>query len=106
MQSEVHYYRFYTQRTGKFSWSLYIDWSVHYAALCQYDEEHGTCNVPHSEVYECNLPGLGEHGSVYHYHENLGNWLNRQRQAMKGRSRGKLKVDEQAQLQKLVDEGK
>ena len=80
-------------------------WSIHYAALCHYGKKFGSCNVPQSVVYKCDLPGLGVNGGAYHYEENLGNWLNNQRQAKKGQGSRKLLVAEKAQLQKLVDEG-
>ena len=80
------------------SWSLLTDWEIHYAALC---------NVPsNSDDYERYLPGLRENGGIYQYKENLGNWLHRQRQAKKGQGKWKLSVEEEAQLQKLVADGK
>ena len=42
-----------------------IEWGIHYAALCHYDEKYGTCNFLQSEDYESYLPGLGENEGVY-----------------------------------------
>ena len=82
-----------------------INWPRNYAALLEYYNEHGTCNVPHKAVYECDLEGLGEEGSVYHYAGNLGIWLRSQRQAKKNIRNRKITPERQALLQKLVDEG-
>ena len=74
--------------------------------MLEYYKEHGTCDVPHKAVYECDLEGLGENGSVYEYVGNLGSWLHHQRQAKKGKHKLKLNCKRRAKLQKLVDEGK
>ena len=82
-----------------------IDWPRNYAALLEYNKEHGTCNIPNKAVYECDLEGLDENGGVHHYVGNLGVWLTSQRQAKKGKSKTSLRPERQALLQKLVDEG-
>ena len=102
---------------GKLNWGLEtiadmkkkqgdINWPLNYAALLNYSKEHGTCNVPQDDSYECDLKGLGEDGGVYRYVGNLGQWLGTQRQAKKGKGTYKLTPERQALLQKLVDEGK
>ena len=83
-----------------------LNWSIHYAALLQYCEQHGTCNIPSRGTYECTLPGFGNRGEIYHYKSNLGIWLHRQRSAKKGKSRSKLTPNQETQLQLLVDQGK
>ena len=82
-----------------------IDWPRHYAALLEYGKEHGTCNIPHLRRYECDLPGLGENGSVFHYEGKLGSWLDRQRQSKKGFGKFNISEDQVTQLQILVDQG-
>ena len=81
-----------------------MNWSVHYNAHCHYGEKNGSCNVPQSYYYEYDLLGLGENGSV-NYKGNLFSWLQRQKQAKKGRGTYELSVEEEAQLQNLVDKG-
>ena len=82
-----------------------IDWPLNYAALLEYYKEHGTCNVPQSAKYKCNLEGLGEDGGMYHYVGKLGYWLSDQRRAKKGKGNKKITPERHALLQKLVDEG-
>jgi hypothetical protein len=84
---------------------IQIDWNIHYAALLKYRKEHGHCNVPYLDKYECDLPGMGENGQTFHYYGTLGSWLTRQRRYRKG-LRGTLQPEREALLQKLVDEGK
>ena len=61
-----------------------IDWPRHYAALVEYGKEYGHCNVPRKNIahdyYKCVLKGIGENGSDFQYHGNLGTWLFTQRQ--------------------------
>ncbi len=81
-------------------------WPRHYAALLEYCKEHGHCNVPQKERYECELPGLGEDGGPLHYHGQLGRWLANQRRYKKlGSDKLKVHPDREALLQALVDEG-
>ena len=81
-------------------------WPKHYAALCHYFEEHGTCNISTTKTYECDLPRMGDDGGIYHYQGNLGSWLSKQRQAKRGTSHAnKITTEQIAQLQLLVDEG-
>lgn len=84
-----------------------IAWSLHYAALIEYDKEFGHCNVPCSRnTYSCTLSGLGEDGSDYKYDGRLGHWLSNQRDKKRGRARvSPLLPDQEAKLQKLVDAG-
>ena len=84
---------------------MFIEWKYHYAALLKYYEEHGTYNVPHLRVYECELEGMGEDGGVYHYRGNLLFWLHNQRNAKKGQGTCKMTAERLALLQALVDEG-
>ena len=81
-------------------------WNCHYAALTEYGKEHGTCNIPGNEFYQCKLRGLGEGGSVYRYKDNLGSWLLKQKQAKNGIGKYHITDDQIAKLQILVDEGK
>lgn len=83
-----------------------IDWPRHYAALLQFYNEHGTCNVPSYAVFECILPGMGDNGDDYRYHGKLGSWLRNQRQSRRGKNRSKITPEREALLQVLVDEGK
>ena len=85
---------------------VWLEWNIHYAALLEYYEEHGTCNVTTGVVYECDLEGLGENGGVYHYVGNLGEWLKGQRRTKKGTGHMKITIERLVLLQKLVDEGK
>ena len=82
-----------------------LEWSTNYAALLEYYKKNGTCNVPQTAVYECDLEGLGENGSEYHYVGKLGAWLSSQRQAKFGRHNRKITPEREALLQKLVNEG-
>ena len=84
---------------------ILLGWNTNYAALLEYYKKHGTCNVPSTDKYECDLEGLGEDGGVYHYVGDLGIWLYTQRQAKKGTGKNKITAARQALLQKLVDEG-
>ena len=82
-------------------------WVRHFAALRYYCQEHGHCNVPKRDSYECVLPGMGDNGEDYHYVGNLGRWLADQRQAKRGTHVSyKLTPERQTQLQQLVDDGK
>ena len=82
------------------------DWSLHYAALLKYYDEHGTCNVPQATVYECKLPGMGKNGRTYHFKGKLGHWVRNQRQIKKGGSKKrKLTIEQKTKLQLLVDQG-
>ena len=102
---------------GKLAWSLdtatkirkkntNFNWSHHYAALSEYYKEHGTCNIPQSHSYECDLPGMRDDvDNIIHYKANLGKWLTEQRQARKGQGCSKLSNEREAQLQILVDDG-
>ena len=83
-----------------------INWPRNYAALLKYYNEHGTCNVPQHDKYECDLEGLGEDGGLYHYVDNLGAWISHQRQAKHGKGTYKQTPEREALLQKLVDEGR
>ena len=83
-----------------------LDWPRHYAALLDYYNEHGTCNVPTSTVYECVLPGMSDQGEDYHYKGKLGAWLKNQRQSRRGVTRSKITPEREDLLQLLVDEGK
>ena len=98
---------------GKLDWALESvvdkkerEWSRHYAALLEYYKEHGTCNIPQSHNYECDLPDMRDDAdNIIHYKANLGKWLTEQRQARKGQGCSKLSNEREAQLQILVDEG-
>ncbi len=72
----------------------------------EYCKEHGHCNVPINEFYECELPG--ENGqSGQHYSGRLGRWLQSQRMARRGSSHSaSLTHEREGLLQILVDEGK
>ena len=81
-------------------------WNANYAALLAYREQHGHCNVPYGETYECILPGMGDGGSDLHYKGKLGAWLASQRQARRGAHTVKrLTVERESKLQELVDQG-
>ena len=41
-------------------------WQFHYAAILQYCEANGTCNIPARVFYECDIPGMGHNGITYH----------------------------------------
>ena len=43
------------------------EWRFHYAALLEYYNQNGSCNVPSSVVFECKLPDMGKNGQPYHY---------------------------------------
>ena len=102
---------------GKLAWTLETqtclakkrgeeDWPIHYAALLEYYDEHGTCNVPQKCTYECYISDmLGEDGNNYRYKGNLGKWLDNQRQAHKGQGGSKLTTEHEVQLQLLADQG-
>ena len=62
------------------------NWNRNYAALIEYGKKYGTCNIPGKHSFECDLPGLGDQGKVYHYNGKLGEWLHRQREAKRDRS--------------------
>ncbi len=81
-------------------------WPIHYAALLEYCKQNGHCNVPASARFECDLPGYGEDGCVYHYEDQLGEWLSVQREK-KRVSRGTRKLDPEREflLQQLVNQG-
>lgn len=79
-------------------------WPRHYAALLKYQEEHGTCNVPKTDRYRCNLPGMGDDGTDFQYHHKLGYWLATQRQT-KNNMCSPLTPEREALLQALVDKG-
>lgn len=68
-------------------------------------EEHGHCNVPRNQSYDCVLPGLEEDGSDVKYSGKLGKWLDTQRQKKNGIVGPRLATDREAQLQELVDRG-
>ena len=83
-----------------------IDWRRNYAALLEYEKEHGHCNVGATESYKCILPGLGEGGSDLDYSGNLGSWLSAQRCMKKGTAGNtRLRADREELLQQLVDQG-
>jgi hypothetical protein len=44
-----------------------VMWPINYAALLQFKEKYGHCNVPQSLIFECELPGMGENGAAMHY---------------------------------------
>ena len=71
----------------------------------EYYKEHGSCNVPRSHVYECDLTGLIDAETIYHYKDNLGRWLDRQRAAKADDTLTKITQDQVDILQTLVDEG-
>ena len=81
-------------------------WPRHYAALLQYRELFGHCNVPYETDFTCTLPGLGYEGKTsYAYKGKLGNWLSNQRAAFRGTGSSTLSEERLGLLQKLVDEG-
>lgn len=83
-----------------------MNWLRSYAALVQYGNESGHCNVPQSATYSCTLPGLADDGSDYEFEGMLGSWLSAQRGRKKGSNGLKpLLADREAQLQKLVNQG-
>ena len=83
-----------------------IDWPRHYAALLEYEKEHGHCNVQKADSYTCILRGLGEGGSEFEYSGNLGSWLSAQRSMKKGTAGNtRLRADREVLLQQLVDQG-
>ena len=84
-----------------------ICWRRHYAALLQYKEQHGHCNVPSNATYECILHEMNEVSiNDYEYRGNLGKWLTSQRRAKKGRKgAATLTQEEDALLQVLSDQG-
>jgi len=90
--------------TNEQSWSLYL------AALKVFVQDHGHCDVPLKEIYECTLPGMKEDGSDATFSGLLGDWWSHQRQSHKGKSGKKdavslLPPDHEELLQKLVDQG-
>ena len=82
-----------------------LDWPRHFAALQQYYQQYGTCNVTEKNIYECELPGMGDEGETYHYKSSLGCWLTNQRSAHKGIGTHRITPEQEAQLQILVDQG-
>ena len=101
---------------GKFAWTLEgvaitskrkreEELPRNYAALLEYCKEHGTCNVPYSVVYECNLPSVDGDGGTYRYKSKLGQWLIINKRAKKGVGRYTITPEHEAQLQLLVDQG-
>ena len=80
-------------------------WQRNYLALLEYYKENGTCNVPSSKTYECDLPNIGDDGGTYHYKSGLGRWLEMQRNAQQGLDGESLLPEHEALLQKLVYEG-
>lgn len=93
-------------------YDLYLDWDIHYAALVEYGEEYGHCNVPTrkntpiDEYYKCVLKGLGTNGSNYKYFEKLGRWLDDQRRKKRGtRGNAVLTTEQDSKLQTLVNKG-
>jgi len=94
-----------------FSWGLSLEekkaeeaaiWARSFAALLKYGEEHGHYVPKSKAIYDCDLPGLGEGGSNFHYVGKLGKWLHNQRSDKK---RGRLSSEREALLQQLADEG-
>ena len=83
---------------------IHIDWHAHYGAMLEYLKEHGHCNVPYLDKYECDLVAYDINGDTFHYYGALGSWLTRQRRYKRG-LRGTLTPDREALLQKLVDQG-
>lgn len=79
-----------------------IIWSRSYAALLEYYREHGTCNIPKYESYECMLVGMDDDGSDHFYSANLGGWLHRQQY---NKATNQLRPHRKSQLQSLVDQG-
>lgn len=77
-----------------------LSWEVHYAALLQYQHQHGHCNVPFDCVFSCPLP-QAPNGR---YHSTLGVWLYQQR-VSKSSKHNRLSSGQEQSLQKLVDEG-
>ena len=71
----------------------------------EYYKEYGTCNIPHTDSFECELPNMGDDGGNYYYKSGLGCWLEIQRNAQQGLVEESLSPDHEALLQKLVDEG-
>jgi hypothetical protein len=61
-------------------------WEAKLAELELYKASHGDCNVPRSGVVDCGLPGCG--GATHS--KALGEWVNKQRQAKKGKGTKKL----------------
>jgi hypothetical protein len=84
-----------------------LEWQIHYAALVAFGNEFGHCNVTQKYIYECDLPGLGEGGSVYHYRGKLGVWLSKQRSNKRSSIPGgkSMSPEREVLLQNLVDEG-
>jgi hypothetical protein len=84
-------------------------WATNYAALLQYYNQYGHCNVPLREEYRCELPELDADGQPMIYIGNLGKWLAHQRRSKKGKGKGdkqsKLQPEREFLLQQLVDEG-
>ena len=109
-------YNMLVLKPGKLAWELetvadkrkregVLDWPRHYAALQKYYEQYGTCNVTEKNIYQCELPGMGDDGETYHYKSSLGCWLTNQRSAHKGIGTHKISPEQEAQLQLLVDQG-
>ena len=76
------------------------DWGTNYDALLEYYKQHGTCNIPQEEIFECYFEG------GYHFVGRLGTWLRTQRSLKAGTARYRMKPERKVLLQKLVDEGK
>ncbi len=73
-------------------------WGQNFAALIEFGNIHGHCNVPFDTTFTCMLADGQYQGA-------LGVWLYKLRLAKSGRGE-KLSIEQEALLQKLVDEGK
>jgi hypothetical protein len=85
-----------------------LDWTIHYAALLEYEKRHGHCNVPLRDVFECELM-LGEAGNEpFLYTAALGRWVadQKSRHLASTPELRLLPADKESLLQQLVDEGR
>lgn len=71
---------------NKYEVRLQRQWEAKFAELELYQASHGDCNVPFHGIVDCGLPGCG--GATHS--KALGAWVNRQRQAKKGKGGSRI----------------
>lgn len=74
------------------------------AALMDYLNAHGHCNVPPGAVYECILTGMGDDNTDLHYKGDLGNWLHQEKMRLRTRKSPKI-AEERKFFEQLAAEG-